>query len=75
VSARRIVVTVTEDLLVEVDLVKYEEQKNRSQLVSEALHYYLGERRRQYLCRQLTQGYVEMAEINLYISDEGWEEE
>lgn len=74
-SARKIVVTLAESLLSEVDLVKYEECQNRSQFINEALRYYLGERKKQSLRHQLTQGYVEMAEINLYMSGESWEEE
>jgi CopG family transcriptional regulator/antitoxin EndoAI len=74
-SARKIMITLAESLLSEVDEVKREECKNRSQLINEALCSYLGERNRQRVRYQLAQGYVEMAEINLLMSGEAWGEE
>ena len=73
-SAKKIVVTVTENLLSQVDSIIDEEQKNRNELISEAIQYYIGERKRRSLRQELSQGYAEMAEINLYISCEYWEE-
>ena len=73
-SAKKIVVTVTENLLSQVDSIIDEEQKNRNELISEAIQYYIGEHKRRSLRQELSQGYAEMAEINLYISYEYWEE-
>jgi CopG family transcriptional regulator/antitoxin EndoAI len=76
-ASRRIIITVSESLLSEVDHITLEESKNRSQIVREAIKFYLGERKRLMAIEQMKKGYLEMAEINLNIAckNSGVEEE
>ncbi len=69
-ASRRIIVTVPENLLCEVDDITALESINRSELVRVALKFYLGEYKKQLLMEQMKKGYLEMAEINLCIANE-----
>jgi len=69
-SSKRIIVTVPENLLDEVENMMTLESKNRSEIVREAIRFYLGERKRTLKIEQMKKGYLEMAEINLSIA---WE--
>ena len=76
-ASRRIIISVPENLLCEVDDITALESMNRSELVREALRFYLGEYKKKLVIEQMKKGYLEMAEINLGIVGEsrGWEEE
>ncbi|MGE5390186.1 MAG: CopG family ribbon-helix-helix protein [Deltaproteobacteria bacterium] len=76
-ATKRIIITVPENLLCEVDDIMVLESKNRSQIVREAIKFYLGERKRKLKLELMKKGYLEMAEINLGIACEslGMEEE
>lgn len=69
-ASRRIIVTVSESLLSEVDDVMMLESKNRSQIIREAIKFYLGERKRILIKEQMKKGYMEMSDINLNIASE-----
>lgn len=75
-ASRRIIITVPEKLLSEVDDITVCECKNRSQIVREAIKFYLRERKRVLMIEQMKKGYLEMAEINLTLAceDNGVEE-
>ncbi|QGT98742.1 Programmed cell death antitoxin YdcD [Candidatus Syntrophocurvum alkaliphilum] len=47
-----------------------DESKNRSEIVREAIKFYLGERKKNLMREQMKKGYLEMAEINLNIATE-----
>lgn len=64
-ASKRIIITVPENLLSEMDDVTVLESKNRSEIVREAIRFYLGERKRTLMMEQMKKGYMEMAEINL----------
>lgn len=76
-SSKRIIITIPENLLGEVDDIKCVECKNRSEIFREAIRFYLGERKKKLLIEQMKKGYLEMAEINLNMACEnsGLEEE
>lgn len=76
-ASKRIIVTVPENLLAEMDDVTIIECKNRSEIVREAIRFYLGERKRTLMIEQMKRGYIEMAEINLRLAcdDTGVEDE
>ncbi|NLX88497.1 MAG: CopG family transcriptional regulator [Syntrophomonadaceae bacterium] len=74
-ASKRIIVTVPETLLFEMDSVTVSECKNRSEIVREAIRFYLGERRRLLVREQMKKGYLEMAEINLSLACENIGEE
>lgn len=69
-ASRRIIITVSEKLLSEVDGIMEFECKNRSQVVREAIKFYLRERKRVLTVEQMKKGYLEMAEINLGLACE-----
>lgn len=68
---RRIMVTVPDNLLREVDGLVSVERLNRSALIREAVRIYVEERKRQDVREQLVRGYQEMATINLALAEEG----
>lgn len=76
-ASKRIIITVPENLLAEMDDVTILESKNRSEIVREAIRFYLRERKRALIMEQMKKGYLEMAEINLRIAceDSGVEDE
>lgn len=76
-ASRRIIITVPETLLYEVDDFTAAASINRSELVREAIKFYLGERKKRLVIEQMKKGYLEMAEINLSLAGEdmGVEEE
>lgn len=69
-ASKRIIITVPETLLCEVDDITMLESKNRSELVREAIRFYLGERKKKLMLEQMKKGYLEMAEINLSLAVE-----
>jgi len=48
-----------------MDDISTQECKNRSEVVREAIGFYLGERKKNFIREQMKKGYMEMAEINL----------
>jgi len=69
-ASRRIIITVPEALLYEVDDFTAALSINRSELVREAIKFYLGERKKRLVVEQMKKGYLEMAEINLSLAGE-----
>ena len=67
---KKVLITVPESLLREVDKVCSSEQASRSEFVRAAMRAYLLEKQKLNLAKQLRQGYQEMAGINLTIADE-----
>lgn len=69
-DSKRIVINVPADLLSEVDTFSNIENKNRSEIVREAIVLYLAERKKFLMKEQMKKGYLEMAAINLCIAGE-----
>lgn len=67
---RRITVTLPDGLLRQVDGIVAGRQGSRSQIIQEAMEYYLNARRES-LYKNLRAGYQQMAEINLSLAEEG----
>lgn len=63
-------ISLPESLLAEVDGIVAVENKNRSELIREAMHMYLQEAKRQRIRERLKQGYLEMARTNLSLAEE-----
>jgi CopG family transcriptional regulator/antitoxin EndoAI len=76
-ASKRIIITVPENLLSEMDTITTVESKNRSEIVREAIRFYLRERKKNLTREQMKKGYLEMAELNLNLASEsyGLEEE
>lgn len=69
---KRIMICLPVSLLQEVDGVMDLEKKNRSELIREAMRFYLEERKKSRLREQMRRGYLEMAQINLSLAQEGF---
>lgn len=70
-SLKRIVVTVPDNLLREVDILCAVERWNRSALVREAVRTYVQERKKRDMRERMKRGYQEMASLNLSLAAEG----
>lgn len=68
----RIVISLPQNLLQEVDGVVEIEALNRSELIRKAMRLYLLEREKQVLRENMQKGYMEMANINLNLSLESF---
>ncbi|WP_017729374.1 CopG family ribbon-helix-helix protein [Halalkalibacterium ligniniphilum] len=71
-GTKRIVVSLPQHLLNEVDGVIKEENVNRSEFISQATKMYLRERKKRQIRETMQQGYIEMAKINLNIASEAF---
>jgi CopG family transcriptional regulator/antitoxin EndoAI len=74
-EVKKVLITLPESLLSEVDYLASLDNKNRSEFIREAMQHYLDERRQSELRTQMVQGYSEMADINRKISEEWLETE
>ncbi len=66
---KKIMVSIPDNLLEEIDNMVNVEKTNRSELVREAMILYLRERRKIRLREEMKLGYEEMAEINLKLAE------
>ncbi|NMA68672.1 MAG: ribbon-helix-helix protein, CopG family [Desulfitobacterium sp.] len=69
-ESKRIMISLPETLLAEVDDVVTLENRNRSEFIREAINSVLHERRKQGIREQMRKGYQEMAQLNLAIARE-----
>lgn len=69
-ESKRIMISLPESLLAEVDGIVTVEKRNRSEFIREALNNILHERRKKGIHEQMRQGYLEMAQLNLAIARE-----
>lgn len=69
-ASRRIIVTISENLLAEVNDCMLRENRNRSEIVREAIVFYLKCRKKELMVEYMKRGYIEMAPINLHIACE-----
>jgi len=74
-ATRRIMICIPESLLEELDDMTGRENKNRSELMREAMRFYLAEKRKSRLREQMRRGYLEMAQINLALAQEAYQYE
>lgn len=65
---KKVLITVPDALLAQVDSVASSENINRSEFVREAMKMYLREKKKQSVAEQMKKGYQEMADINLNIA-------
>ncbi|SMB89603.1 transcriptional regulator, CopG family [Desulfonispora thiosulfatigenes DSM 11270] len=68
---KRIMISLPNSLLEEVDGMVILEKRNRSELIRDAMKLYIGEKKKRYLREQMCKGYQEMASINLSLAQEG----
>ena len=68
-EVKKILISVPETLLQEVDAQVSCEQSNRSRLIQRAVRFYLSEQKKTRQLQQMKTGYREMADINLELAE------
>jgi len=68
---KRIMISIPDSLLQEVDGIIAMEKLSRSQFVREAMRLYIEDRKRKTVRDLMKRGYQEMAVINLTLAEEG----
>lgn len=71
-NTKRIMISLPQNLLQEVDGMVEIDNSNRSELIREAMKLYLLERRKKYIRESMQKGYLEMANINLNLASESF---
>lgn len=66
---KKILVSLPDTLLKEVDTIVSHEKTNRSEFVREAMKLYIRERKRIEMVDRMKKGYQEMAEINIKLAE------
>ncbi|MHB8918830.1 MAG: CopG family ribbon-helix-helix protein [Desulfocucumaceae bacterium] len=74
-QVKRIMISLPDSLLAEVDGIVAAEQLNRSEFIREAMKLYIADRKRRLLREQMKIGYTEMAKINLSLAVEQYDAE
>jgi CopG family transcriptional regulator/antitoxin EndoAI len=74
-GVKRIMISLPESLLAEVDNLATVERRNRSEFIREAMKLYIAERKRRSMREQMKRGYQEMAPINLALVVENYDAE
>ena len=72
---KRIMISLPDHLLREVDFVVAKENTNRSEIIRQAMRQYLVERKKKMIREAMQRGYLEMAKINLNIASESFHAE
>jgi CopG family transcriptional regulator/antitoxin EndoAI len=67
---KRIMISLPQTLLKEVDGVVEMERRTRSEFIREAMKLYLQERRKKQIRERMQEGYMEMARLNLTLANE-----
>lgn len=66
---RKILVSLPDNLLKEIDNIVSVEKTNRSEFVREAMKLYIREKRKIQMVDSMKKGYQEMAEINIRLAE------
>lgn len=74
-NTKRIMISLPDQLLQEVDGIVESENSNRSEFVRQAMRQYLLERKKKVLRESMQRGYMEMAKINLNMASEAFQAE
>ncbi|NLW21721.1 MAG: CopG family transcriptional regulator [Tissierellia bacterium] len=74
-KTKRIMVSLPNSLLEEVDFIVSMEKKNRNEFVKEAMKLYIREKRRLEVSEKLKDGYIAMSKINLDLAEIGFEQD
>lgn len=74
-ETKRIMISLPNSLLEEVDGLLSVENKNRSEFIREAMKLYIRERKKIQMGERMKKGYEEMSQINLTLAEMGLEED
>ena len=66
---RKILISLPDNLLKEIDSITSVEKINRSEFVREAMRLYIREKRKMEMRDRMKKGYQEMAEINIKLAE------
>lgn len=66
---RKILISLPDNLLKEIDNIVSVERTNRSEFVREAMRLYIREKRKIQIMDRMKKGYLEMAEINIKLAE------
>ena len=66
---KKILISLPDNLLKEIDYIVSVEKTNRSEFVREAMKLYLREKRKLQMRDRMIKGYLEMAEINIGLAE------
>ena len=66
---KKVLITLPEEMLAEVDTEVLEEATNRSKFVRKAIESYLRSSKNERINEKLKKGYLEMAQVNLTIAN------
>jgi CopG family transcriptional regulator / antitoxin EndoAI len=69
-ETKRIMISLPHNLLTEVDGIVAMEKRTRSEFIREAMRLYLYERKKRQIRDRMQKGYLEMAKLNLALSNE-----
>ncbi|QUH27258.1 CopG family ribbon-helix-helix protein [Serpentinicella alkaliphila] len=70
-DSKRIIISLPDVLLKEVDFIVSMEKTNRSEFIREAMKLYIREKNKMKLREKMKKGYQEMAAINLTLAETG----
>ena len=71
-NLKRVMISLPNSLLKEVDGIVKRENGNRSQFIREAMQLYIAERQKKELREKMKHGYIEMGQINLEFANTGF---
>jgi len=74
-NMKRIMISLPDQLLREVDGIVAREHSNRSEFIRQAMRLYLAERKKRQIRDSMQRGYLEMANINLRMAAEAFQAE
>ncbi len=74
-ETKRIMISLPDNLLDEVDGIVADERRTRSEFIREAMRLYLTERKKRQIRETMQKGYIEMARLNLNLANEALEAE
>ena len=71
-QTKRIIISLPDQLLEEIDSLVNSQNGNRSEMIREAMKLYITEHKRRYIRVMMTRGYAEMGNINLSMASEAF---
>lgn len=74
-QTKRIMISLPDNLLDEIDIIVEGEKRSRSEFIREAMRLYMQERQKKLIREKLQKGYIEMAGLNLNLANEALEAE
>ncbi len=71
-QTKRIMISLPDNLLQEIDSLVDLQQANRSEMIREAMKQYIHEHKKRYIREMMSRGYAEMGHLNLSMASEAF---